>query len=131
MDAFEAAMIPIKRGNFDELRQIVDKAPEVVNRADEYGVTLLMQAAKYGRLDAVSFLIEEKGADPCRKDNSGRTALDYAKGDERMETVLTRLISEQGKASRAFAKPPATTNISDIKPSGWQNNAQRRTHFPK
>ena len=45
---------------------------------DNDGRTVLHQAAQFGSLDMVKYLVEEKGADPNATDNKGRDLLYYA-----------------------------------------------------
>jgi ankyrin repeat protein len=55
---------------------LLDKGADV-NSADRYADTLLMQACAKG-FSGMAILLLERGADPTRKDQEGRTASDRA-----------------------------------------------------
>lgn len=63
-------------GNPEVIELILDHVPSIDSVTNQ-GVTSLMIAAQFGRLQAVKYLLE-KGADPCLQDNKGCNALHYA-----------------------------------------------------
>lgn len=73
---------PLMRGVYENRTRIVSLLLESdsinTNQPGENGVTALHLAVLKGNEDVVRLLLAE-GADPDIKDNSGRTALDYAK----------------------------------------------------
>lgn len=57
-----------------------------VNAQDAFGLTLLQHAVTRSRLDVIEFLIEQ-GANPEIKDFSGKTAIDMARKDGKLEIL--------------------------------------------
>ncbi|MFK7749478.1 MAG: ankyrin repeat domain-containing protein [Kordia sp.] len=68
--------IAIAKGDFDTVKKMIQFG-ENVNKTSN-GKTPLMYAARYNRVDIINLLLEN-GAKVDAKDNSGRTAIDYAK----------------------------------------------------
>ncbi|XP_076377912.1 uncharacterized protein LOC143259463 [Megalopta genalis] len=68
---------------------------KILNVDDNSGMTVLHTAAKYGNLEIVKFLINEKGADFNAKDNEGMTILHTAAGYGNLE-IVKFLINEKG-----------------------------------
>lgn len=63
------------KGDLQTVKKLVEYGEEVNQTSN--GMTPLMYAAKYNRVDVVKFLIS-KGAEPNTKSDKGFTALDYA-----------------------------------------------------
>ena len=77
-------------GRIDELRALLDETPELIDRANDRGMTALMGAAHGGHTAVVTMLLE-RGADVICGDDRGVSALDYAIRENRQEVVLAIL----------------------------------------
>jgi len=64
-------------GQFDELRELVNKDPKLVHETDEYGDTALHHAAAQALNKLTDFLLR-KGANPNAQNKTGSTALHKA-----------------------------------------------------
>lgn len=73
-------------GDVNELRAWLDQGNQVnLSKAD--GKTLLMEAASWAHEEVVRLLIEYK-ADISLRDQSGKTALDYADGNQKIIDII-------------------------------------------
>eukprot|EP00900_Chrysochromulina_parva_P011850 jgi/Chrpa1/20666/Chrysochromulina_OHIO_Genome00006199-RA len=92
-------------GRIDELRALLDETPELINRANDRGMTALMAAAHGGHTAVVTMLLE-RGADVICGDDRGVSALDYAIRENRQEVVLAildhagHLVNEKGPCGK-------------------------------
>ena len=91
---YTAAILAAKRGHTKTLETLINSGVDVNARNEETGDTLLhtllMYAVSEGKVDTVRYLIEEKGADICREDETGETAAMYAAmcGDTKTLQIL-------------------------------------------
>lgn len=77
----------VRKGNLESFKVLFERAGEApVTASDNRGHSLLLEAAKYGNDEVVSFLIR-KGADPNAQDEEGRTPLMLAACHNRITTV--------------------------------------------
>jgi len=64
-------------GNIDKVKEIILNQPELINKKDENGLSLLHWACDRSQLGMVQWLIEQ-GININEKDNEGETSLSYA-----------------------------------------------------
>lgn len=69
---------PMSRNMKEKLVEFLQQHPAELSNADEEGFTMLHREAIAGNLSSVEILLQQ-GADKNRKNNAGKTALDYAK----------------------------------------------------
>ncbi len=74
---FELMVGLMEDGYLSMIIDLVDKYPDIVNKTDNAGVTLLMWAARNGYTDIANILINAR-ADVDKSDDTGMTALLYA-----------------------------------------------------
>jgi hypothetical protein len=74
-------------GMADELREMLDADPNLVDEVDDRRMTALMGAAHGGHMDLVRELLA-RGASPILRDDHGVSALDYAIREDRADVVL-------------------------------------------
>lgn len=74
------------RDDVDELKQLLEGNPDLLDARDEYGLTPLHKAAARGKLKAAQFLIT-KGSDVNLFDEDGRTPLYWASIYDHREVV--------------------------------------------
>ena len=86
-------------GNVEVIELLLDHGSAVDERDLKTGATPLMLAASLGRTEAAALLLR-RGADVRLKDNTGRTALDRARGgdDARLIDLLRMAVSSSGRA---------------------------------
>ena len=79
-----------KHGYAETVRSMINRGTPINQKNQTTGETALMLATKNGHIDVVNLLIEE-GADVSLKDNSGKTALDWAaiKGNQKIVSELS------------------------------------------
>jgi len=77
-------------GRIDELRALLDNTPEVIDHANDRGMTALMAAAHGGHAAVVTMLLE-RGADVTCRDDHGVSALDYAIRENKQEVARALL----------------------------------------
>ena len=77
-------------GRIDELRALLDDTPELIDQANDRGMTALVAAAHGGHAAVVTMLLE-RGADITCRDDRGVSALDYAIRENRREVVRALL----------------------------------------
>jgi hypothetical protein len=77
-------------GRIDELRALLDNTPELIDQANDRGMTALMAAAHGGHA-AVVTMLHERGADIACRDDRGVSALDYAIRENKQEVARALL----------------------------------------
>ena len=77
-------------GRIDELRALLDNMPELIDQANDRGMTALMAAAHGGHAAVVTMLLE-RGADVTCRDDRGVSALDYAIRENKQEVAQALL----------------------------------------
>ena len=77
-------------GRIDELRALLDNMPELIDQANDRGMTALMAAAHGGHAAVVTMLLE-RGADVTCRDDRGVSALDYAIRENKLEVARALL----------------------------------------
>lgn len=83
--------VAIMKGDFETVKKFVEYGADINERSN--GLTPLMLAARYNRVEIISFLIE-KGARLRESDEKGNTALKYAqisKANEAEEVIKKAL----------------------------------------
>lgn len=75
-----------RTGRVDRLRGLLSKSPELIKAVNSEGETPVHQAAKYGEMEALRFLIEQ-GGDVNAKTTQGVTPLHLAAGFGELEVV--------------------------------------------
>jgi ankyrin repeat protein len=75
-----------RKGRVDRLREIAAADPALLGTLNNDGETPLHEAAKYGQLDVLRFLVEHK-ADVNARQYDGATPLHFAAGFGELETV--------------------------------------------
>ena len=83
-EVFEAA----RNGNFEKVKELVEKASKLIAEKANNGETLLHIAASSGNNEITEWLIS-KGADIEAKDNANNTPLTNAISNRNLETVKT------------------------------------------
>lgn len=81
-----AMMAAANVGAVDVLEALLSRGGDACGRDEGSGVTVLANAARWGRLDAVRLLMEH-GADPEVRDRQGQRPVDVAT-DERVREAL-------------------------------------------
>ena len=71
-DGWEILRFAVERGDIDIVRALVNAGMDVI-KAEENDIGLVYTAAKYGRLDIVKYLVEEKHVDPNKENKDGYT----------------------------------------------------------
>ncbi|MGN6416348.1 MAG: DUF2314 domain-containing protein [Pseudobacter sp.] len=69
---------PMSRNMKEKLVEFLQQHPAELSNADEEGFTMLHRETIAGNLSSVEILLQQ-GADKNRKNNAGKTALDYAR----------------------------------------------------
>lgn len=89
------ALIPAaEKGHIDNVRLLLDDGRAAINFQNNYGYTALIEvvALKDGSqiYQQITQLLLERGADPAIRDNTGRTAMDYAvaNGFSQLQAIL-------------------------------------------
>ncbi len=86
----------ITTGNYDAVKCMIEAGVDIDKKS--VGMTPLMYAARYNRVDVVNLLIEN-GADVNAKSNKGYSALKYAKISKAYDTY--KIISDALKSQKA------------------------------
>jgi hypothetical protein len=89
-------------GQIDQLRALLDNTPELIDQANDRGMTALMAAAHGGHAEVVKMLLE-RGADVTCRDDRGVSALDYAIRENKQE-VARALLDSAGAKVEALKK---------------------------
>ena len=104
MNRYISAFGALRRGDIPKLKVLIKKHGLAVDYTRwEGGRTLAMRAALYGQLEALKFLINEKGADPNVTDKIGRSLAHHAVMFENIDMVKY-LVSEAGISANAVDK---------------------------
>jgi hypothetical protein len=96
-------------GRIDELRALLDNTPELIDQANDRGMTALMAAAHGGHAAVVTMLLE-RGADVACRDDRGVSALEYAIREDRLEVVLA-ILDHAGHVVVNAVGPRGTTAL--------------------
>ena len=86
----------IKQGNFEAVKGMIEAGADINKKS--IGMTPLMYASRYNRVEIVKFLIAN-GADLKIKSNKGYTALKYAKISKAHDTY--KIISDALEARKS------------------------------
>lgn len=71
-DGWEILRFAVERGDIDIVRALVNAGMDVI-KAEENDIGLVYTAAKYGHLNIVKYLVEEKHVDPNKENKDGYT----------------------------------------------------------
>lgn len=71
-DGWEILRFAVERGDIDIVRALVNAGMDVI-KAEKNNIGLVYTAAKYGHLDIVKYLVEEKHVDPNKENKDGYT----------------------------------------------------------
>ncbi len=115
-EAFAAA----RRIGDTALKQWIDKGLDV-NLRDEHNNTLLMEAAKHGRITNLELLLEQPGIDINAQNNDDNTALMLAAQAGKLKTVQALLLkhadknmtNQQGKTAKDLTTNDAIQGYID------------------
>ena len=97
-----------QHGEIDELRALLDESPELIDQANDRGMTALMAAAHGGHAAVVTMLLKRRADVTCR-DDRGVSALEYAIREDRQEVVLA-ILEHAGHVVNAVG-PRGTTAL--------------------
>jgi uncharacterized protein YegJ (DUF2314 family) len=106
-----------RTGRVDRLRQLLAKDPDLINAQTDEGETPVHQAAKYGQLETLRFLLERGGAVNA-KSKQGVTPLHLAAGFGELKTV--KFLLEKG----AEVDPKEETGMTPIMAAQAQNHQE-------
>ena len=106
-----------RTGRVDRLRRLLEKNPELVKAQTSEGETPVHQAAKYGELEALRFLLAH-GGDVQAKSKQGVTPLHLAAAFGELETVKVLL------DSGAEVDPKEETGMTPIMAAQAQNHPE-------
>jgi ankyrin repeat protein len=84
----------IKNDDIENVKEIVEKNPEIINEVDEYSISPLMYAVSaYHKpnIEMVKYLLE-KGGNVNYKNRAGVTPLHYAMGNKKDNNIIKLLI---------------------------------------
>lgn len=87
----------VNRGNLENLKNILQKNPMLINARNEHGKTPLHSAASHKFSNEIKQIIKflvEQGADINARDNNGRTPLHEAVFDDHVE--IERILLKMG-----------------------------------
>ncbi len=103
-------------GSVEIIRRLLEESA-YIDAESPNGTTPLMMAARGGRRDALTLLLEE-GADPVLRNERGMTAADFARaqGFSDLAQMLEERIAASGRAVPAPASPPSATDTVGVLP---------------
>jgi ankyrin repeat protein len=84
----------IKNDDIENVKEIVEKNPELINELDEYSISPLMYAVSaYHKpnIEMVKYLLE-KGGNVNYKNRAGVTPLHYAMGNKKDNNIIKLLL---------------------------------------
>jgi ankyrin repeat protein len=84
----------IKNDDIENVKEIVEKNPEIINEVDEYSISILMYAiANYNKpnIEMVRYLLE-KGGNVNYINRAGVTPLHYAMGNTKDNNLIKLLL---------------------------------------
>lgn len=90
-----AFCVAIVKGDLDTVKKLISLGEDVNGKSQ--GMTPLMYAAKYNRVNVLRYLIE-KGANLNTRSSKGKTALYYAKSTNAKDTYT--ILKEMGKKKK-------------------------------
>jgi ankyrin repeat protein len=82
-----------------ENKLLSSQMADLVEPVDEDGKTLLLLAAEFGFTNLVQMQLHE-GADPTKKDNNGKTALDLAKESSNASSYLMEILENSASVAQ-------------------------------
>jgi ankyrin repeat protein len=119
------------RGDFDGLRQLLAEHPEFLNKRGSHGRTLLWEATRWGKLEAVKWLVEqgaEVDATGCYNGESYVQLTPYCAAiyyrredvaaylstrDPQLDIFRAAFTGDQKRVAEALAADPAMVNAED------------------
>ena len=89
----------VQSGNFEMVKFLIDQANCNFKVVNYLGQSILHIASKYGYVNIISFLIENKSVKVNEKSEEGKTALDYATSSQKKEAIeyLNSYIKKQNQ----------------------------------
>ena len=84
----------IKNDDMKNVKEILEKNPELINEVDEYSISMLMYAVSaYNKpnIEMVKYLLE-KGGNVNHKNRAGVTPLHYAMGNKKDNNIIKLLL---------------------------------------
>ena len=84
----------IKNDDMENVKEIVEKNPEIINEVDEYSISPLMYSVSTyhnPNIEMVKYLLE-KGANVNHKNNAGVTPIHYAMGNKTDNNIIKLLL---------------------------------------
>jgi len=84
----------IKNDDIENVKEIVEKNPELINEVDEYNISPLMYAVSaYHKpnIEMVKYLLE-KGGNVNHKNRAGVTPIHYAMGNKKDNNIIKLLL---------------------------------------
>ena len=84
----------IKNDDMENVKEILEKNPELINEVDEYSISILMYAVSdYNKpnIEMVKYLLE-KGANVNYRNRAGVTPIHYAMGNTKNNNVIKILL---------------------------------------
>jgi len=97
-------------GNIDKVKEIIIQQPDLINKKDENGLSLLHWACDRGQMNMVQWLIEQ-GININEKDNDGETPLSYSLLCENYE--IAKYLIEKG-ADTTLTNNDGENPLSDV-----------------
>ena len=92
--AWRAVTLAVEDRRTEIVEAMIERGIDVVNEVNHMGQTSLIVAVESRNAGMVKVLMEA-GADPFRKDNYGKTALDYARELNQQEIMRILLLNEE------------------------------------
>jgi ankyrin repeat protein len=84
----------IKNDDIENVKEIVEKNPEIINEVDEYSISPLMYAVSaYHKpnIEMVKYLLE-KGGNVNYKNRAGVTSIHYSMGNKKDNNIIKLLL---------------------------------------
>jgi len=87
MDTLDNIITAISSGEFEKLKELMNKHPEMVNNANKDGLTPLASALVNSKIDETEFLLS-RNADKKSIMKSGKTAIEWAKEQDNNDAAF-------------------------------------------
>ena len=110
-----------RRGDVQEIEQLLSEGADVNTRGHEIGDTPLMNAAEYDETERSIPVLLANGADPSERDEIGSSALGYAALSGNVDAV--RLLIEEDSTEVGQGGPNSPCFVSSI--SEVSNSAEK------